>query len=54
MQKISKMTAVNERRLLTKNIDLLIININHDNPGRDMGCLKSIYKMSKSITPGGA
>ena len=54
MQKISKMTAANGRRSLTKNIDMLIININHDNSGRDMGCLKSIYKMSKSITPGGA
>ena len=54
MQKISKMTAANGRRSLTKNIDMLIININHDNSGRDMSCLKSIYKMSKSITPGGA
>ena len=54
MQKISKMTAANGRRWLTKNIDMLIININHDNSGRDMSCLKSIYKMSKSITPGGA
>ena len=26
----------------------MIININHDNPERDVGCLKSIYEMSMS------